>query len=190
MNDDLIARNEASLQEMCRDMEAAGYTLQCPEERLRQLEKAGFPLDQSARDALLHRCRLYHALKSPLGAKGEYDEEWEFNSAELSLDVTYCTNDEEEGDCTNDEEEGEGSGYDKQYGFTSLYATKEEQKEVLTLIQQGYGIGVQINSDQDVFVRWSKWRAQLAYFKSVVEWLANRKESNADDAESNADDAE
>ena len=181
MNDDLIARNEASLQEMCRDMEAAGYTLQCPEERLRQLEKAGFPLDQSARDALLHRCRLYHALKSPLDAKGEYDEEWEFNSAELSLDVTYCT---------NGEEAGEGSGYDKQYGFTSLYATKEEQKEVLTLIQQGYGIGVQINSDQDVFVRWSKWRAQLAYFKSVVEWLANRKESNADDAESDADDAE
>ena len=132
---------------------------------------------------MLHRCRLYHALKSPLDAKGEYDEEWEFNSAELSLDVTYCTNDEEEGDGTNDEAEGEGSGYDKQYGFTSLYATKEEQKEVLTLIQQGYGIGVQINSDQDVFVRWSKWRAQLAYFKSVVEWLANRKESNADDVE-------
>jgi hypothetical protein len=27
MNDDLIARNEASLREMGRDMEAAGYTL-------------------------------------------------------------------------------------------------------------------------------------------------------------------
>ena len=57
---------------------------------------------------------------------------------------------------------------------------------MLALIQQGYGIGVQMSSDQDVFVRWSKWKAYLVHFKETVEWLKNRKanpESNEDDDE-------
>jgi hypothetical protein len=146
MNDDLIANNEASLREMGRDLEAAGFTL---------VES----------DASASRRLIYNALKSPHDANGEYDEEWEYNSVDLNMCVVYYYK--------NDEE---GPGYDEQYGFTDMYATKEEQEDVLALIRQGYGIGVQISSDQDVFVRWSKWKAHLHHFKETVEWLASRKE--------------
>jgi hypothetical protein len=157
MNDDLIARNEASLREMGRDMEAAGYTL-------------------VEWDASASRRLIYNALKSPYDANGEYDEEWEYNSVDLDIRVAYYQNGEE------------GPGYDEQYGFSDLYATKEEQEEVLALIKQGYGIGVQTSSDQDVFVRWSKWKAHLAHFKKTVEWLENR--GDEEDAESNEANAE
>jgi hypothetical protein len=157
MNDDLIANTEASLREMGRDMEAAGYTL-------------------VEWDASASRRLIYNALKSPYDANGEYDEEWEYNSVDLDIRVAYCQNGEE------------GPGYDEQYGFSDLYATKEEQEEVLALIQQGYGIGVQTSSDQDVFVRWSKWKAHLHHFKKTVEWLENR--GDEEDAESNEANAE
>jgi hypothetical protein len=73
MNDDLIAKNEASLREMGRDMEAAGYTL--------------FEWDASASRRL-----IFNALKSPYDANGEYDEEWAYNSVELITCVAYYVN--------------------------------------------------------------------------------------------------
>jgi hypothetical protein len=154
MNDDLIAKNEASLREMGRDMEAAGYTL--------------FEWDASASRRL-----IFNALKSPYDANGEYDEEWDYNSVELNTCVAYYGN--------------EGPTYKEQHGFTDLYATEEEQKEVIDLIREGHGIGVLMSSHQDVFVRWSKWKAHLHHFKKTVEWLEKREaeEFNAANAESN-----
>jgi hypothetical protein len=144
MNDDLIAKNEASLREMGRDLEAAGYTL----------------LHDSA-----GRMR-YNALASPYDENDEYDEEFDYNWVKLSVDNAYCK--------SGEENKEEGPEYKKQYGFEHLYTTKEEQEEVLALIKQGHGIGVQMTSDQDVFVRWSKWKEHLAHFKATVEWLKTR----------------
>ena len=113
------------------------------------LERVGYTLVQKTDTAL-----LYNALAD------ENDEEYDYNWIALSTHNCYCE---------------EGPGYEAQYGFNSLYPTENEQSEVLCLIQQGVGIGVMIDSDQDVFVRWSKWKGHIVHFKKTIERLKTRQ---------------
>ena len=121
----------------------------------RDLERVGYTLITKTDTSL-----LYNALAD------ENDDEYDHHWIQLSTDICYCEEDPEE----------EGPGYEEQYGFDGLYPTENEQNDVLNLIKQGDGIGVTMDSDQDVFVRWSKWKAHIVHFKQTIEWLANRTE--------------
>jgi hypothetical protein len=118
-------------------------------EMARDMEQAGYTLIGNTETVL-----VYSALTD------ENDEDYWENIIDLSTHICYCDG---------------GPGYEHQYGFDRLYSTENEQREVISLIEQGFGIGVMMNSDQDVFVRWSKWKAYAALFKRNMERLNNRE---------------
>ena len=115
------------------------------------LENVGYTLIGNGENT-----KLFNALTD------KNDEEYNYNWVELSTEVCYDNGED-------------GPRYDQQYGFEFMYPTEGEQKDVLHLIKMGYGIGAMIDSDQDVFVRWSMWEKMLDSFKQTIERLNNRK---------------